>query len=97
MPDFSWMSRPLGAGGFQLRFQPIEVDAAFPDSPLPAYARVFIDALKGRHVLSVRDDEAEAAWRIVDPILEAWAAGASPLRGYAAGSHGPSHDRLPGG
>lgn len=35
---------------------------------------------------AIRGDEAEEAWRIMDPVLAAWAAGVAPLREYPAGS-----------
>ena len=33
-------------------------------------------------------DEAEEAWRIVAPVLEAWEAGLVPLEEYPAGATG---------
>jgi glucose-6-phosphate 1-dehydrogenase len=36
----------------------------------------------------VRGDEAEEAWRIVMPVIEAWDAGAVPLEEYPAGAVG---------
>ena len=60
--------------------------APAPPSSLPAYGRVLLDILNGDHLLSVRGDEAELAWRVVTPVLEAWAAGATPLETYPAGS-----------
>jgi glucose-6-phosphate 1-dehydrogenase len=39
--------------------------------------------------LSVRGDVAEQCWRIVQPILDAWAKDEVPLDEYAAGSAGP--------
>ena len=48
------------------------------------------DALLGDASLFTRADEVEAAWRIVDPIMESWLAGAEPaLPNYDAGSWGP--------
>jgi glucose-6-phosphate 1-dehydrogenase len=47
---------------------------------------VVLDILNGGQRLSVRGDEAELAWRVVTPVLEAWAAGATPLETYPAGS-----------
>lgn len=58
-------------------------------SELPEYARVLRDVLCGGSTLSVRGDEAEEAWRVVTPVLEAWAQGRVPLQEYAAGSDGP--------
>jgi glucose-6-phosphate 1-dehydrogenase len=57
---------------------------------LPAYARLLLDVLNGDPTLSIRDDEAEESWRIVEPILARWAEGGVPLVEYAAGSQGPA-------
>ncbi len=45
----------------------------------------------GGSALSVRGDEAEWAWRVVNPVLEDWRAGRVPLEEYPAGSDGPRH------
>ena len=60
-----------------------------PASSLPAYSRVALDVLDGVSALSVRGDEAEEAWRVVTPVLSAWAEGSPPLVDYPAGSTGP--------
>ena len=60
-----------------------------PAAELPAYARVLLDVLTGGSTLSVRADEAEQAWRVVMPVLEAWRTNRVPLEEYAAGSDGP--------
>mgnify|MGYP003579283545 CR=1 FL=1 len=50
----------------------------------------------GDATLFARRDEVEAAWTLVTPILEAWAAGGQPEE-YPAGSWGPEGaDRLLG-
>jgi glucose-6-phosphate 1-dehydrogenase len=56
---------------------------------LGAYATVLADVLDGDQLLSIRADEAEEAWRIVEPVLEAWGGGLVPLVDYAAGGDGP--------
>ncbi len=56
---------------------------------LPAYSRVLLDLLGGENTLSVGGEEAEEAWRIVTPVLRAWADGVVPLEEYPAGSAGP--------
>jgi glucose-6-phosphate 1-dehydrogenase len=40
--------------------------------------------------LSIRGDEAEESWRVVTPVLEAWASDLVPLEEYPAGSDGPA-------
>jgi glucose-6-phosphate 1-dehydrogenase len=71
--------------------QPAQVDLSGepPPSDLPAYGRVLLDVLGGGCSLSVRGDEAEEAWRVMSPVLDAWASGDVPLEEYAAGSAGP--------
>ncbi|HEU4647811.1 MAG TPA: glucose-6-phosphate dehydrogenase [Gemmatimonadales bacterium] len=74
---------------------PLSLTAPPPASALPAYGRVLLDILEGGSTLSVRADEAEAAWRVVTPVLQAWAAGLVPLEEYPAGSAGPPPLRIP--
>lgn len=57
---------------------------------LSAYARLLADVIEGDPSLSIRGDEAEECWKIIEPILAAWEQGASPLRHYRAGSQGPA-------
>lgn len=71
------------------RFAPLILDAELPAPELPAYSRVLIDVLTGNSALSIRGDEAEQAWRIVTPVLQAWADGRVPMQEYPAGSDGP--------
>lgn len=59
-------------------------------SDLLPYAWVLLDILSGGSGRSVRGDEAEAAWRVVMPILEAWEKGLVPMGEYRAGSPGPA-------
>jgi glucose-6-phosphate 1-dehydrogenase len=78
-----------GARGTQPRPVPLTLTAPPPATELPAYGRVLLDILSGGSSLSVRGDEAEEAWRVVTPVLDAWADGAVPLEEYPAGSSGP--------
>lgn len=68
---------------------------AFPGPEADGYERLLHDAMIGDPTLFIRTDEVEAAWRIVDPYLTAWAEGDAPLSFYPAGSWGPREsDRL---
>jgi glucose-6-phosphate 1-dehydrogenase len=67
----------------------IEVDRLGEGEP-PAYVNVLAEVLGGHSGLSVHADQAEEAWRIVTPVLDAWAAGEVPLDEYAPGSPGPA-------
>lgn len=66
------------------------LEKQFIRQTIPAYGQLLLGIMQGDHTLSIRDDEAEESWRIVQPILDAWAQGHSPLREYAAGSEGPA-------
>ena len=60
---------------------------ARPD-PTP-YGQLLLAVIDGDTRLSARAAEAEEGWRIVEPVLDAWADGAVPLEEYPAGSDGP--------
>jgi glucose-6-phosphate 1-dehydrogenase len=64
---------------------------ADPPGGLSAYAAVLRDILSGGNELSVSAAEVEEQWRIVTPVLDAWANGEVPLEEYAAGSRGPGY------
>lgn len=71
--------------------------AAFMEHSPDAYERLILDALTGDPTLFIRADEVDQAWRIVDPVLEAFASGLPALSRYEAGSWGPAEaDRLLG-
>jgi len=63
---------------------------AFGAESHPAYETLLLDCMIGDATLFTRTDEVEAAWRIVDPLLEHWAARADDaIPTYAAGTWGP--------
>jgi glucose-6-phosphate 1-dehydrogenase len=69
---------------------PLEGGPAGVPGESAAYGRVLTDLLGGGSGTSVSGEEAEQAWRIVQPVLDAWADGAVPLLEYPAGSAGPA-------
>jgi glucose-6-phosphate 1-dehydrogenase len=59
------------------------------DTP-SAYETLLTDALRGDATLFTRSDEVEAAWEIIDPILDVWREMPPPtFPNYEAGSWGP--------
>ncbi|MGA0333928.1 MAG: glucose-6-phosphate dehydrogenase [Kiritimatiellia bacterium] len=56
-----------------------------------AYERLLMDVMRGDATLFMRSDEVEAAWRIMDPILQAWQERNAriPLHFYSPASWGP--------
>jgi glucose-6-phosphate 1-dehydrogenase len=77
------------ASGPPSHLAPLVLDADLSAPDLPAYSRVLMDVLKGEGALSIRGDEAEESWRVLSPVLEAWADGQVLLEEYQAGSAGP--------
>jgi len=53
------------------------------------YANLVLEMLKRDPMLFIRGDEAEEAWRIIDPVMSAWSAGDVPMQDYAAGGQPP--------
>jgi glucose-6-phosphate 1-dehydrogenase len=68
---------------------PIRLTGSVPDADLPAYSQVLLDVLSGDSSLAVHPEEAEEAWRIMMPFLNAWTQGKTALDEYSAGSPGP--------
>src|SRR3954471_22075209 len=68
----------------------LDFDKRFGSERVGASERLLLDVLDGRLNLFVRSDEQEAAWRWVEPLLDAWEGNDNDLRPYAAGSWGPS-------
>ncbi|HZJ25547.1 MAG TPA: glucose-6-phosphate dehydrogenase [Acidimicrobiia bacterium] len=75
---------------FQVRTVPLDFSyRGFAESAPEAYERVLFDALLGDATLFIREDEVDEAWRIVQPLIDAFDAAAVPLHPYPAGSWGP--------
>jgi glucose-6-phosphate 1-dehydrogenase len=53
------------------------------------YANLILEMLKSDPMLFIRGDEAEESWRIIDPVMRAWAAGDVPMQEYRAGGAPP--------
>ena len=96
------VSLQLGAKipGTRMSIRPVNMEFQYGTSFLSqspeAYERLIMDAMRGDATLFTRDDEVEAQWRIIDPILEAWTASDEKPVPYPAGSNGPdaAHDIL---
>ncbi|MDB4150339.1 glucose-6-phosphate dehydrogenase (NADP(+)), partial [Pseudomonadales bacterium] len=55
-----------------------------------AYERLFLEVMKGDQWLFVSRDEIEASWHWCDTLLDAWHKKGLGVKGYSAGSWGPS-------
>jgi glucose-6-phosphate 1-dehydrogenase len=86
------MSKVPGPGGMRLRRAALNLNfaEAFQTRSPDAYERLLMDVARGNATLFMRRDEVEAAWRWIEPMLEAWTAQGDRPRPYPAGSWGPA-------
>ena len=54
-----------------------------------AYANLILEMLQRDPMLFIRGDEAEESWRIIDPVMKAWAGGHVPMQEFPAGQTPP--------
>jgi glucose-6-phosphate 1-dehydrogenase len=81
VPGSSWSVRTVGLDfGFR---------AGFTEAAPEAYERLLLDVMLGDATLFIREDEVDAAWQIVEPVLDGIAEGLIPVRRYPAGTWGP--------
>ena len=96
-PDRLVFGMNLNRPGAPFPLERIELGADFTSEGVPAYGRLLRQILEGDCTLSIRDDEAEEAWRVITPILDVWAQGRVLLLEYPAGSDGPTAATYPPG
>jgi glucose-6-phosphate 1-dehydrogenase len=89
-PDVMALDLNVNGGDDPFDLHRATMEADLGEGQLLAYSEVLSEILDGDASLSVRGDAAEECWRIVQPVLDAWAADRVPLEEYAAGSSGPS-------
>jgi glucose-6-phosphate 1-dehydrogenase len=75
--------------------KPIELKFNYRDifsGPLPdAYETLLWDIMRNDGTLFMREDQVEAAWKILMPVLEAWTKNEPvDFPNYAAGTWGPT-------
>lgn len=72
----------------QLAEQELEMLAPKPERS--AYANLILEMFHKSPTLFIRGDEAEEAWRIIDPIAQAWADDKVSMQTYPAGQAPPA-------
>jgi glucose-6-phosphate 1-dehydrogenase len=77
--------------GEQIASEPVELKVVHHSTPddLDAYERLLGDAMAGDAMLFAREDGVEAAWRVVEPILD----DPTPVREYEPGTWGTDRGR----
>jgi glucose-6-phosphate 1-dehydrogenase len=82
VPGSTWSVRTVGLD-FAFR-------QGFTEAAPEAYERLLLDVMLGDATLFIREDEVDAAWQIVSPVLEGIDGGLIPVRRYPAGTWGPT-------
>lgn len=88
-PDTMSLDINVNGPGDLFTLERVGLDAELAPQRPSEYGRLLLAALGGGSMLSIRGDEAEECWRIVEPVLRAWREDAVPLLEYPAGSEGP--------
>ncbi|HEY9448343.1 MAG TPA: glucose-6-phosphate dehydrogenase [Gemmatimonadaceae bacterium] len=81
--------------GVEVRMTPVKMvfsyATAFGPTTHSAYETLLLDGMQGDATLFARGDQVEVAWRVIDPVIEAWEEGIpTGIPNYDAGSWGPS-------
>ncbi|MGB9165660.1 MAG: glucose-6-phosphate dehydrogenase, partial [Rhodomicrobium sp.] len=61
----------------------------FPNEPNVGYETLIYDVMMGDQTLYMRADMVDEAWRVVQPVIDAWAADNADVNTYVSGSEGP--------
>jgi glucose-6-phosphate 1-dehydrogenase len=85
-PDRMALDLNINGPGDPFVLEPAALALELAPQDISAYGKLLLDVLAGDPTLSIRDDEAEEAWRIMEPILAVWQEGRVPLLDYPAGS-----------
>jgi glucose-6-phosphate 1-dehydrogenase len=64
------------------------------DETIDSYESLLLNLMEGDPSLYLHISEVEAQWRLIDPIVKAWAADKSPVLQYAAGSRDPKESSV---
>jgi glucose-6-phosphate 1-dehydrogenase len=92
------MEMTIKAPGEALATRQTGLDASFRQANEivnDAYEELLLDIIRGDRSLFLTYLEIEQAWRIVDPVLQAWSNPGEDLHLYPSGSWGPAEaDRL---
>jgi glucose-6-phosphate 1-dehydrogenase len=83
--------------GLEPETRTIQLDAAnrlAEDDTVDAYEALLLNLMQGDNSNYLHISEAEAQWRLVDPVVKAWAADKTPVHQYPAGSRDPIESKV---
>ncbi|MGE4543571.1 MAG: glucose-6-phosphate dehydrogenase [Pedobacter sp.] len=87
------MEMTVKAPGEALATRQTALDASFrraDEIVNDAYEELLLDIIRGDRSLFLSYEEVEQAWRIVDPVMQAWSHSGQDLHPYRSGSWGPA-------
>src|SRR5262249_23476181 len=88
----SWRLNGKVPGG-QMNIKPVALDflykTTFKTEPPEAYERLIFDGMVGDQTVFIRGDEAEAAWKVIDPVEQGWNESKKAPESYTPGAWGP--------
>jgi glucose-6-phosphate 1-dehydrogenase len=83
--------------GLDIKTRTIQLDAAnrlAEDDTVDAYEALLLNLMQGDNSNYLHISEAEAQWRLVDPVVKAWAEDKKPVHQYPAGSRDPEASKV---
>ncbi|WP_029148658.1 glucose-6-phosphate dehydrogenase [Methylophilus sp. 5] len=83
--------------GLDIQTRTIQLDAANrwdSDDSVDAYEALLLNLMQGDNSNYLHISEAEAQWRLVDPVVKAWAEDKQPVHQYPAGSRDPEASKV---
>lgn len=83
--------------GLDVKTRTIHLDAANRqegDDTVDAYEALLLNLMEGDNSNYLHISEAEAQWRLVDPVVKAWAEDRKPVYQYPAGSSDPEASKI---
>ncbi|MGP1718515.1 MAG: glucose-6-phosphate dehydrogenase [Methylophilus sp.] len=83
--------------GLDIQTRTIQLDAANrqdSDDSVDAYEALLLNLMQGDNSNYLHISEAEAQWRLVDPVVKAWAEDKRPVHQYPAGSRDPEASKV---
>lgn len=89
-PDDISLDLNINGQGDPFTIDRVVLNTEFGAGELEPYGEVLSGLLSNDPTLSVRADEIEECWRIVEPVLAAWKKDSVKLESYPAGSSGPA-------
>lgn len=83
--------------GLDINTRSIQLDAdnrQAEDDSVDAYEALLLNLMQGDNANYLHISEAKAQWRLVDPVVKAWAEDRKPIHQYPAGSQDPEASKI---